>query len=159
MRAAVVALVLAGACASTGGKRPLPTIPPPVDVEANLPLRRPPVPVSPRAKIFPTENVGPTRCPGLPEGLLVSEVIFAQLLDAVSERDRLRAETEALRKARTQERAICLEAEQALLGRVAAVEQQLEAQQRKDAWKAGAAFVLGGLVVLLSAFAAQGAGP
>lgn len=133
-------------------RRSPPTIPPPADVEALLPPKRPPITVNPRAPVFPTQPLDAGACPGYPEGNLLSDHAYARLLDAKSERDRLAVEAAELRN---KERALCLQAEQVYARWVAELETALAHERRWSAWKVGLGFLAGGLLVLGTSLASR----
>ena len=123
--------VLALGCASS---RPalvmLPTIPMPRDVEAVLgPAPEHKIPGG--LKRYPDVPIDPGDCPGKPEGILVSEAVYADSLVCKLTRDRLEEEGRALRQLRAQENFAAQQAEQKYRERISELERSLVDAERR----------------------------
>jgi hypothetical protein len=141
------------ACASVQHQPPIAPIPPLADIG-----RRPPPPpkAAPRKLAqFPDTPVSRGECKNRPAGILVSHGVYAELHEAVAERQRLAVETSTLLRLRNEEHAIALQIEQEYRLRIDQLERSLATEKRGTSWKYLAAAVTGGLVVLATVYASR----
>lgn len=87
-------------------------------------------------------------CPGKPEGILLSEGAYADVLICKLERDRLLVEGKALRRLRQAETAAALDAERKYRERIVTSERELVSAERRAAMRLwlGIAIGAGGML-------------
>ena len=105
IRPTLLVALLAQACATSPPARPLPALPPPIDVATLLDPAPEPLIVPAHIPRYPDVRVRKGDCPGQPAGILVSPAVYAELHDRVSQGKRTAAELEALTRLRKEERA------------------------------------------------------
>ncbi len=142
--AALIALLLAQACATSPPVRPPPALPAPLDVATLVSPAPAPLVVPAHIPRYPDVRVRKGDCPGLPAGILVSPAVYAELHDEVSQRKRLAGELAAMGKLRAAERAAAQGLERAYRQRVAEL-----AQYEGLTWKVAAALLAVGVVGLV----------
>jgi hypothetical protein len=154
VRAGQLLLLLAVGCASTAQRKPLPALPPLVQLGELLPPKTAP-PRKGKLERYPDTPVDPGECKGLPGGILVSDASYDELTEAVIERRLLRLETDTLLRLRNEEYQIALRIEEAYVDRVAALERELAAEQQGSKWKYLATALVSGAIVVVAVFAAK----
>lgn len=95
------------------------------------------------------------RCPPGLSGILVSEAIYAETIAGLSERNRLRAESAALRRLYGAERAAFEQAVAAYGARVRKLDSELAEQRRRNSWRWAGGAVVGAAAILLGSWSAS----
>jgi hypothetical protein len=154
VRAGPLLLLLAVGCASTAQRKPLPALPPLVQLGELLP---PAVPAPRKGKLerYPDTPVDPGECKNLPGGILVSDASYDELTEAVIDRRRFRLESDTLLRLRNEEYRIALRIEEAYVARVALLERELAAEQRGSRWKYLATALVSATIVVVAVLAAK----
>lgn len=132
-------------CASTPPARPLPPLPPPIDVGALIPPAPARLSIPSRVAHYPDRAVRAGTC-GLPAGILVSPAVYAEGIWTATDRKRLAVEAEVLHRLRVTERQAAVDLETACRARVAELGRQLERAERLSGWRAAALVGFGALV-------------
>jgi hypothetical protein len=131
---------------------PVPPLPPPMDIGQILPPAPGPLVVPRNVLRYKDIQVRRGQCRDLPPGVLVSPAEYAEQLDLLADRKRLRLELAATTRLRTEERKDALALEQAYQARF----RQLEQVYQRKVWKlvvvaGGAALFMWGAVTLSAA--------
>lgn len=158
----VLALFDMCSCASVPPARPLPALPPPVDLGTLLPPAPVPFSAGAHARRYPDMPIRQGQCgPGAPPGILVSPAVYAEQVAVDAQVVRLRREVEARDRLRVAERAGAQELERACRARVAELAAAIDRAERVSAWKA-LGILVGGIALglvpgyLAGLFAATG---
>ena len=154
IRLLVLAVACTGSCATSPPPRPLPELPPPVDLGQLVGPGPAAFQAPAHVRRFPDKAIRAGQCgPGMPPGILMSPAVHAEQTAAVADARRLRAETEALHRLRTSERAAAEELSEACRQRVAELSAEAQRAGRLSTWKAVAVFVAGGVIGLVAGIA------